>query len=97
MSMETLVVGYIEFKAGVSEEEINKIIKDLEDVFECNIKYNAQFDCYEFEDINWSSHVDWEEVEQIFELYKDKFKYADAHLYDLNSPNESISIDNIEE
>jgi len=90
MSWETLTIGHIKFKENVNKEERRKIIKELEKVVECKIKYDDKWDEYNFTDINWTSHVEGKAIWQIFKKWKHKLKFFDTSIYYLSEPHEII-------
>jgi len=94
MSWETLTIGSFKFKEDVDEKVKEKIISELEDVLECKIKYYDDYDDYEFEDVNWTSHITGEKIKEIIEKYKDYFVYFEVSIFYLNEPDEEISLRN---
>jgi uncharacterized protein (DUF2164 family) len=95
MSWETLVVGDITFKPNLSKEEINKLIEEIgyilelkEDEYEIkNIDGKVHF---EFESLNWSSHVDGDKIKKVYKKIKDKTVFVSIELWYLSEPDEKI-------
>ena len=92
MSWETLVVGHFKLKEDIGEDIEKKIISELEEVLECEIKYDDGYDEYEFEDVNWVSHVRGDKIKEVVEKYKDYFVYFESSVFYLNEADENISL-----
>ena len=94
MSWETLVVGELKLKEGISKEEESKILRDFEEVLECKLGEAARDgECYSFQDINWSSHVAGEKIAKVVEKYRNKIEYFDCSIYYLDIPHENMFFD----
>lgn len=87
MSWETLVTGGISFKKGTPEELKQKIIEELEAAFETKLKYNEEHDTYEFEDVNWISHVTEKKIQAVYQKWKPFFTEFSVSLYYLSEAN----------
>lgn len=94
MSWETLVVGNFKLKENIDEKIKENIISELERVLECKIKENDDYDDYEFQDVNWVSHIRGEKIKEVVEKYKDYFVYFEVSIYYLNEADETISLNN---
>ena len=86
MSWETLVVGHLKFKNNVENDIKEKILKEAKDVFECEIKWDAERKKYAFQDVNWVSHVNEEEITAFFKQYGKFFDNYSVSLYYLTEP-----------
>ena len=86
MSWETLVVGHLKFKNNVENDIKEKILNKAEDVFECEIKWDEKWKEYDFQDVNWFSHVNEEEITAFFEDYGKFFDNYSVSLYYLTEP-----------
>ena len=93
MSWETLVIGSFTFKEEVDESEQKQVIYELEEVLECTIKWNDKYKIWDFQDINWSSHVQAETIKPVVERYSQSFREFDLSLYYLSEADEWIRID----
>lgn len=99
MSWETLVIGSFVFRDEVNEAVKKTIIKKLESVIECHVEYSETLHDYMFEDVNWSSHVSEDKIEEFVENYAEYLKYFSYSLYYLNDPHYSgeYELDELEE
>ena len=86
MSWETLVVGHLKFKDNIRDDVKEKILKEAKDVFECEIKWDEEWKEYNFQDVNWVSHVDDEKITAFFKQYEKFFNDYSASLYYLTEP-----------
>lgn len=90
MSWETFIVGNFELVDNISDEDKFKIMKELSGVLETEICWNERMKYYEFEDVNWSSHVDSEVVSSVINEHRNLFKYFEMSLLYLTQPHEEV-------
>ena len=93
MSWETLVVGQIQFKEKIDRKVKKQILEELEEVVECEIKYDRKWHEYVFQDVNWTSHVSGENIVNVIEKYKKHIKYIAVSVFYLNEPHENITME----
>ena len=93
MSWETLCVGQMKFKEGVSEEEKEEILDEFEEVLEVRPKYDERWEEYSWDDVNWVSHVEGEKIWQVLKKWRHKLEYFSCSNYFLNEPHENIYLD----
>ena len=93
MSWETLVTGSFAFKADIEESRQKEVISELEEVLECEIKWNDKYKIWDFQDINWSSHVQAETITPVVEKHLALFNEFELSLYYLSEADEWIRID----
>ncbi len=84
MSWETLINGHISFKSGVPESFKYRIIVELEEVFEAELVWDGRWGEYKVEDVNWTSHVEEEKIEEVYRKWKPFFKQFSVSLYYLS-------------
>jgi len=84
MSWDTLVTGSVAFKSGTPENLKLKIIDELEEVLETTLEWDAKWQEYNFEDLNWTSHVSEEKIGEVYERWKLFFRRFSVSLYYLN-------------
>lgn len=89
MSWETLVTGHFSFKSGVPDSVKHRIIEELEEVLEAELKWDSKWELYEVHDVNWSSHVDEERIHTVYEKWKHFFKMFSVSLYYLTDADYS--------
>lgn len=94
MSWETLTVGTVRFKQGIGRELKKRIIKEIEEVVECKIKYSKKWKEYEISDINWVSHVKGENIAEVIKKYRKYLDYAEISIYYLTEADENILLEN---
>jgi len=90
MSWETLCVGELKFREGVSEEEKEKILNEFEEVLEVRPKYDPKFNEYCWCDVNWTSHVEGEKIWKVVKKWRHKLQYFSCSNYYLIEPEEKI-------
>lgn len=94
MSTESLVTGELEFREnagpktqlGLAQKEI---ISSLEAELECEIKWDSKWNEWTFQDVNWSSHIGDDtinNVKAILESNKDYIKKFELSIYYLSEP-----------
>lgn len=91
MSGETLVVGSLIFNDGVSDITKLKILEELATVIEVglsDIRYDSISGKWEFQSINWQSHVEKEGIENTIEQWKGYIKRFVCSLHHLTEPEE---------
>lgn len=81
------MVGHFKLKEDIGEDIAKKIISELEEVLE-----DDGYDEYEFEDVNWVSHVRGDKIKEVVEKYKDYFVYFESSVFYLNEADENISL-----
>jgi len=89
MSWETLVTGHFSFKSGVPDSVKHRIIEELEEVLEAELKWNSKWELYEVHDVNWSSHVDEDRIKEFHRKWKHFFKMFSVSLYYLSDADYS--------
>lgn len=81
MSTETLSVVRIKFKEDVSEGKQTKIIGLAEEVFEANFKWDERFKEYVLENVNWASHIYFDDIKVFYDENKEYFEEFECSLY----------------
>lgn len=89
MSWETLVVGSLAFKSGTPEEIKLQILEELEEVLETTIEYDARWQEWKFEDVNWTSHVSEEKIRKVYNKWRPFFTRFSVSLYYLSEADYS--------
>lgn len=89
MSWEALVIGSFIFRDEVNEAAKKTIIKKLESVIECHVEYLETLHAYVCEDVNWSSHVSEDKIEEFVKKYAEYLRYFSYSLYYLSGPHYS--------
>lgn len=92
MSRSVLLAGTLYFKADIPEQKQLEIMEILEKLCE------RDFECeevgeYHIESINWSSHVDADEITNFFTEHEQDFKEYHLDLYYLNEADERWNSD----
>ena len=89
MSWETLVTGSVSFKTSVPEPLKLKIIGELEEVLETELEWDAKWQEYRFQSVNWTSHVSEDGIREICKRWEPFFKEFSVSLYYLNEADYS--------
>lgn len=92
MSWETLVVGNFAFMGEVSEGDKSRVLEELEEVLEAKIEWDEEFEVYKFQDVNWMSHINSEEISVVVKKNKHLLDCFDCSIYDLSEPDEEVSM-----
>ncbi|MBU4221425.1 MAG: hypothetical protein KKA10_07365 [Euryarchaeota archaeon] len=91
MSGETLVVGSLVFNDVTPEKTKLKILEELSAAIEVEVS-DLRFDIYsgkwQFQSINWKSHVEREGIEKFLEQWKGFIKKLNCSLHHLTEPEE---------
>jgi hypothetical protein len=91
MSGETLVVGSLVFNDVTPEKTKLKILEELSAAIEVEVS-DLRFDIYsgkwQFQSINWQSHVEREGIEKFLEQWKGFIKKLNCSLHHLTEPEE---------
>lgn len=96
MSIETLAVGRLEFKDGVSEERQKEIRDTVGDLLECELVWDEMWKEWKIEDLNWSSHIyddRIEELKQYIETCRDAIREFEVDVYILDDPYWRVTLD----
>ena len=93
VSWETLVVGEVEFKENINKKLENKIKKALENVLETKLEWNDDYKNYQFQDVNWLSHVEGKKIKAVVEKFRKYIKYFSCSVFYLNESDEDIIFD----
>lgn len=91
MSGETLTVGSMIFKDGVSEKIKMQILESLAEAIEVDVSdlhYNIYSGQWSFQSINWQSHIEKEGVENFLKNRKGFIKRFVCSLHHLTDPEE---------
>jgi len=91
MAWETVIVGELKLKEGISMEGESEILKDFENALECKLRKTKK--SYEFRNINWSSHVEGRKIKEVIEKWGKYIDYFDCEIYYLSKPDEMISFE----
>jgi len=86
MGWSVYVNGRIKFRGDVDDETAKEILKEFEDVLECEPKYDPEDDEYVFQEVLWMSHVDIEEVNRVANKWKGYLEMAEIAVYTLDDP-----------
>jgi hypothetical protein len=87
MSWETFVVCTLEIAPGVPEDKKTKIIANFEEVLETDLIWDDQNKEYQISHVNWSSHVNEEEIKKCYQKYKRHIKRISLRLWCLSDPD----------
>jgi hypothetical protein len=91
MSGETLTVGSLIFKDGVSENIKMHVLESLAEAIEVelsDIRYDIVSGKWSFQSINWQSHVERDGIETFLEPWKGHIKQFLCSLHHLDDPEE---------
>lgn len=91
MSGETLIVGSMIFGELTPEKTKLKILEELATAIEIDlsdIRYDIHSGKWEFQSINWQSHVEKEGIESFLEQWKGYIKKFVCSLHHLTEPEE---------
>jgi len=92
MSWSTFVVGYVFFKKEIDETQKQECIDELEEALECKLTWNQDFEGYDFQDINWSSHVEGSAIKVVVDKYSHIITEFNLSLYYLGEADEWIQM-----
>src|SRR5659263_258246 len=93
MSWETFVVGTLEIASDVPEEKKAKIIADFEEVLETDIVWDYQAKEYKVSHINWSSHINEEDIKKCHQMHKRHIKRMSLRLWHLSEADFTLHVD----
>ena len=91
MSGETLVVGSLIFNDGTPDKTKLKVLEELATAIEVEVPdlhYSIYSGQWEFQSINWQSHVEKEGIENFLEQWKGYIKQLKCSLHYLTDPEE---------
>ena len=91
MSGETLVVGSLELREGTPEKTKLKLLEQLATALEVEVsdlRYNIFSHGWDFQNINWQSHVEKESIEAFLKKRKGFIKRFVCSLHHLNDPDQ---------
>jgi len=91
MSDQTLIVGSLIFNDGTPEKTKLKILEEFATAIEVEVpdlRYNVYSGQWEFQNINWQSHVEKEGIEKFLEQWKGYIKKLNCSLHHLTEPEE---------
>lgn len=93
MSWETFTVGQIRFKEDAPVKKIDQALAEFREALQCDVEWNPEWKMWEFQDVNWHSHVSGERVKEVYERHRDILDYFAFSLFYLDEPNEEIVYD----
>lgn len=91
MSGDTLVVGSLIFRDGTPEKIKLQVIEDLAAAIEVEVsdlRYDIYSGKWEFQSINWQSHVEKEGIEAFLKQWAGYIKKLNCSLHHLSDPEE---------
>lgn len=90
MSWETLLTGWLTFKADTSREIVDEALKKFSEACQCEPKWDEAWRMWHFEDLNWASHVEGARIAKVFNEYKTHIKKCSFSIYYLSEADEFI-------
>lgn len=91
MSGETLIVGSLIFREETPEKVKLQVLDELAAAAEVelsDIRYDIVSGKWSFQNINWQSHVEREEIETFLGTWKGAIKQLTCSLHHLTDPEE---------
>lgn len=91
MSGETLVVGSLVFRDGTPEKAKMQVLEELAGAAEVDIsdiRYDIRSGKWEFQSINWQSHVESIGIQAFLNRWKGNIKKLNCSLHYLTDPEE---------